>query len=136
MGMFGRYTIGALILSSAGTSAFTSPQNKVQTPTQLNVIGQQAESFGPATAIRKFKASLPQIDWLADGDGSDGNKVNMPDYVKQVLAQPAAPKREAESEERTARIRGRFEEASKDAAALKGMSVGEIDEQAWWRTQD
>jgi zeaxanthin epoxidase len=133
MAIFGKYTIGALILSS-GASAFTSPNQRVQTPTQLNVVGKQAESFGPADAIRKLKSNLPQIDWLAEGHGSDGNKVNMPDYVKQVLAQPDAPSRDAESEERTHRIRSRAEEAAADAAALKGMCVGEKDEQAWWRT--
>ena len=133
--MFGRYTIGALILSSGGIEAFSSPKNTVKTPTQLNVIGQQAESFGPATAIRKLKANLPQIEWLSEGKGSDDNKVNMPDHVKQILAQPNAPRREAESEERTNRIRSRFEEASSDAAALKGMSVGEKDAQAWWRSR-
>ena len=134
MVMFGRYTIGALILSSGGIEAFSSPKNTVKTPTQLNVIGQQAESFGPATAIRKLKANLPQIEWLSEGKGSDDNKVNMPEHVKQILAQPSAPRREAESEERTNRIRSRFEEASSDAAALKGMSVGEKDAQAWWRS--
>lgn len=134
MVMFGRYTIGALILSSGGIEAFSSPKNTVKTPTQLNVIGQQAESFGPATAIRKLKANLPQIEWLSEGKGSDDNKVNMPDHVKQILAQPNAPRREAESEQRTNRIRSRFEEASSDAADLKGMSVGEKDAQAWWRS--
>lgn len=101
---------------------------------QLNVVGQQAESFGPAQAIRKLKETLPQVDWLAEGHGNPANKVNMPDHVKEILAQPDAPKRAAESEERTKRIRGRFEEAARDAAALKGMCVDEMDKNAWWRT--
>ena len=102
---------------------------------QLNVVGQQAESFGPAQAIRKLKEELPQIEWLAEGEGNPYNKVNMPDYVQEILSQPHAPRREAESEERTHRIRSRFQEAAKDAAALKGMCVGEQDDNAWWRTQ-
>jgi len=135
MGLFGKYAIGALILST-GATAFVAPNHVVHTPSssQLNVVGKQAESFGPAGLIREFKASLPQIDWLAEGGGSAENKVNMPDYVKEVLAQPSAPTREAESEERTTRIRNRFIEASQDAAALKGMCVGEKDETAWWRS--
>lgn len=131
--MFGKHVIGALIISSSAV-AFISPNRKIQSPTtQLNVVGKQAESFGPAGLIRNLKSSLPQVEWLAEGGGSENNKVNMPDYVKKVLAQPEAPTREAESEDRTHRIRSRFEEAAADAAALKGMCVGEKDEQAWWR---
>ena len=99
------------------------------------VVGNQAESVGPAQLLRKLKTELPQIPWLAEGAGSPHNKVNMPDSVKEILAQPEAPKREAESEERTHRIRSRFEQATADAAALKGMLVGKEDEEAWWRTQ-
>ena len=58
----------------------------------------------------------------------------MPDFVREVLAQPQAPKRESENEERTARIRGRFAQAAEDAAALKYMLKDEKDATAWWRT--
>ena len=58
----------------------------------------------------------------------------MPDHVKQILAQPTAPKREHENHERTTRIRERFEQAAADALELKGMLVGKEDESAWWRT--
>ncbi|CAJ1919943.1 unnamed protein product [Cylindrotheca closterium] len=135
MGRFEKYTIGCLMVAClvGEAIAFSTPQQTIVSSTQLNVIGQQAESFGPAQAIRKFKDALPQIDWLAEGHGSPDNKVNMPNYVKKVLAQPTAPKRENESEDRTHRIRSRYQEAAADAAALKGMCVGEKDEQAWWR---
>jgi len=123
-----------LLAAISSTSAFTLPKASKASTTKLNVIGQQAESFGPAGVLRKLKSDLPQSEWLAEGGGNPNNKVNMPDYVKAVLAQDAAPKREAESEERTNRIRSRFEAAAKDARALKGMSVGEQDETAWWRT--
>jgi len=99
-----------------------------------DTVGQQAESFGPAQLLRDLKTKLPQIDWLADGEGSAANKVNLPNYVREVLAQETAPQREAESEGRTKRIRSRFEKAAEEAKALKGMSVGEKDETAWWRT--
>lgn len=101
---------------------------------QLHVVGQQAESYGPAQALRQLKEALPQIDWLAEGHGNPANKVNLPDHVEQILTQPGVPKREAEHAERTKRIRERFEQAAKDAAALKGMCVDEIDKNAWWRT--
>ena len=99
------------------------------------VIGQQASSFGPASLLRKLKADLPQFPWLAEGDGAPRNKIDMPDHVKAVLAQPTAPTREAESAERTDRIRSRAQQAAADAAALRGMLVGSEDEAAWWRTQ-
>ena len=98
------------------------------------VIGEQASSFGPATLIRKLKEDLPQFPWLAEGSGNPNNKVDMPDHVKAILAQPTAPKREAESPERTERIRGRMEQAAADAQALKGMLAGGEDASAWWRT--
>eukprot|EP00966_Prymnesium_polylepis_P086889 2011071-Prymnesium_polylepis.1 len=60
------------------------------------VIGQQAESFGPASLLRKLKTDLPQFSWLAAGDGSPSNKIDMPEHVKAVLSQPNAPTREAE----------------------------------------
>ena len=59
----------------------------------------------------------------------------MPEHVQQILAQPTAPKRDAESEERTARIRGRYQQAAADAAALKGMLVGEEDQSLWTSTR-
>ena len=99
------------------------------------VIGEQASSVGPAQLLRKLKADLPQIDWLAEGGGNPENKIDMPSYVQEVLAQPDAPKREHESEDRTHRIRSRFEQAADDARKLKGMLVGEEDEKAWWRTR-
>ena len=98
------------------------------------VIGQQADSFGPATVLRKLKQELPQFEWLADGDGAPHNKVNIPENLHEILSQPSAPVREAESDERTERIRNRFHEAAADAQALKGMLVGEEDAKAWWRT--
>mmetsp|Transcript_39172 Transcript_39172/g.94714 ORF Transcript_39172/g.94714 Transcript_39172/m.94714 type:complete len:579 (+) Transcript_39172:316-2052(+) len=104
------------------------------TTTQLHVIGQQAESFGPATLIRNLKSSLPQIDWLAEGEPSAQNKINVPGHVHEVLSRPQAPKRQAENDERTSRIRGRFEQACEDARALKNLSVGQEDLEAWWRT--
>ena len=98
------------------------------------VIGQQAESFGPAAVIRSIKEKLPQSEWLASGEGAARNKVDMPDHVKEILAQPHAPKRVTENQERTDRIRGRFEQAAADALELRGMLVGEEDAKAWWRT--
>jgi zeaxanthin epoxidase len=129
--------LAIVALASPANAFFPSSSSTAsrQTLSQINVVGQQAESFGPAQVIRKLKSDLPQIQWLADGDGNPQNKINMPDHVKQVLAQPHAPKREAESEERTERIRSRFEQAAQDAVALRGMCVGEQDEKAWWRTQ-
>ena len=98
------------------------------------VIGEQASSVGPATLLRKLKKDLPQFPWLAEGGGNPANKVDMPDYVQSILAQPNAPKREAENEERTHRIRTRFQQAAADAMELRGMLIGEEDEKAWWRT--
>ena len=126
------------LLATAG--AFTVPaaikspiHSRVEQPAM--VVGEQATSVGPAQLLRKLKTELPQFPWLAEGGGNPANKVDMPDNVKQILAQPTAPKREAESTERTERIRGRFEEARADAAALKGMLIGDDDQSAWWRTQ-
>ena len=34
---------------------------------------------------------LPQSEWLASGEGAARNKVDMPDHVKEILAQPNAP---------------------------------------------
>ena len=139
--------IAAVVALSQDVSAFAPPaassslplrqashSASASSPSALGVTGQQAESKGPAAFLRKVKADLPQFSWLAEGSGNPNNKIDMPDYVQAVLSQPEAPKREAESEERTQRIRGRFEEASADAAALRNMLVGEADEEAWWRT--
>mmetsp|Transcript_9627 Transcript_9627/g.23987 ORF Transcript_9627/g.23987 Transcript_9627/m.23987 type:complete len:625 (+) Transcript_9627:102-1976(+) len=129
--------LAALTLHDGEVLGFapTASTSKTATGTSssLNVVGQQAESIGPAEILRKLKADLPQIDWLAEGTPPEENKVNMPDYVREVLDRPGAPVREAENEERTHRIRNRFEDAAKDAQALKGMCVGESDENAWWR---
>jgi len=105
-----------------------------RTPASLVMKGEQAVSFGPAAVLRDLKTRLPQVEWLAEGHGSPANKVDMPSHVQAVLAQPAAPKREAESPERTERIRGRFCQAAEDAQALRGMLIGAEDAGAWWRT--
>ena len=136
-----RIVLSSLALLSS-VNAFTAPHQSVvrqqqpstTTTTTLSVIGQQAESFGPASLLRKVKKDLPQFEWLAEGHGNPNNKIDMPHHVKAVLAQPGAPKRECENEERTKRIRDRAEQAAKDAAALRGMLVGEEDKTAWWRT--
>lgn len=96
--------------------------------------GKQAESFGPAQVLRDVKSKLPQIEWLAQGQGNPHNKVNMPDYVQQILQQPTAPQRQAENQERTQRIRNRAQQAAQDAKEMKNMLLGKQDEQAWWRT--
>eukprot|EP00978_Attheya_sp_CCMP212_P025895 scaffold84120_cov67-Attheya_sp.AAC.1 len=132
-----RFMFGTLAIVATGASAFAPLSTLKVYPSRSSTSlseGKQAESFGPAQLIRNFKESLPQIEWLADGHGNPANKIDMPDHVKQVLAQPSAPKREAESEERTKRIRARAEQAAADAAALKNMLVGEEDAKAWWRT--
>lgn len=139
--MITKTAVFVFFLSTTVTDGFTLPTPSSTTTskttssfTSLNVVGQQAESFGPASVLRSLKRNLPQIDWLAQGDGSPENKENIPQYVQQVLAQPSAPKRQAENDERTQRIRSRYEEAASDAKALKGMCVGELDTVAWWRT--
>lgn len=116
--------------------AFVTPSSSSRvSPTKLNVVGEQASSFGPAQVLRNLKETLPQIQWLADGDGSPSNKIDIPDHVAHVLAQPAAPKREAENEDRTERIRVRAKQAAEDAMKLRGMLTGEDDAKAWWRSQ-
>lgn len=142
-----RFIFAALaIMTTTGAAAFvpsssrhnnmvskTSSSSSTTTTTSL-AGGKQAESFGPAQVIRDLKTKLPQIEWLATGGGNPNNKVDMPDYVQAVLAQPSAPKRQAESEERTDRIRTRADQAAADAKALRGMLVGDDDAKAWWRT--
>lgn len=141
------YAVAAAALSmttGAGAFAPVVPRNVVSvvpattaatTTTALGVTGQQAESIGPAQLLRKLKADLPQIDWLADGAGDPSNKIDVPNHVRAVLSKPGAPQREAESDDRTARIRTRAAEAAADARELKGMLLGKEDEAAWWRTQ-
>ena len=127
------------IISLPQTSiGFAPPSSSTRTSatvTQLNVIGEQASSIGPAQLLRKLKQDLPQIDWLAKGNAPASNKIDIPDHVAHVLAQPDAPKRVAENEERTQRIRSRAKQASEDAMKLRGMLTGEDDGKAWWRTQ-
>lgn len=136
---FGGLALAALTLSAQSASAFHSPTSSrtasTASTTSLRVTGQQASSIGPAALLRDLKQKLPQIEWLAEGEAPASNKIDIPDHVAHVLAQPNAPKRIAENEERTARIRARAKQASEDATALRGMLLGEEDEKAWWRTQ-
>jgi zeaxanthin epoxidase len=131
------YVVGSLALSTVVVAFVPSSRQSTAASkkSSLAVTGQQAESFGPAALLRKIKSDLPQIEWLAEGEGNSNNKIDMPDHVQRILAQPNAPKRETENEERTHRIRTRAEQAAADAAALRGMLVGEDDAKAWWRTQ-
>jgi len=126
---------GTALAFSPGPHAIGAGSGRRSALSPRMVTGQQASSFGPASLLRKLKEDVPQFPWLAEGSGNPNNKVDMPEHVKVVLAQPEAPKREAESEERTHRIRTRFQEAAADAKALRGMLVGEDDLSAWWRTQ-
>jgi zeaxanthin epoxidase len=139
MTRFGKCAVVTLAWTAVSVTGFTTPQQQQQirtsTTSSLGVVGNRAESFGPAQILRKLKADLPQFEFLASGEGNPNNKIDMPDHVKAVLTQPQAPKREAESEERTQRIRSRAEQAAKDAMELRGMLVGEDDKTAWWRSQ-
>ena len=92
-----------------------------------------ADSGPIAQALKELKTKY-EVPWLAEGDGSPSNKVNMPEYVREVLAQPGAPRRSAESGDRVSEVRARAEKAAADAAALRGMLVGAEDEAAWWRS--
>ena len=72
--------------------------------------------------LEEYPHQTEAIDWILakqvsrkssgwpEGDGNPNNQVEMPKYIKQVLAQPKAPRREAESEERTHPIRTRADE--------------------------
>ena len=124
-------------ISVPHTDAFVPPTSSshVIPATKLNVIGEQASSIGPAQVLRNLKETLPQISWLAEGDAPASNKIDIPDHVASVLSQPNAPKRSAENDERTERIRSRAKQASEDAMKLRGMLTGEDDGKAWWRTQ-
>lgn len=123
-------------LSLTTPSLSFAPSNLATRPTtSLQVIGEQASSIGPATLLRNLKQNLPQIPWLAEGDAPSSNKIDIPEHVASVLSRPDAPKREAENEQRTERIRSRAAQASEDALKMRGMLVGEDDAKAWWRTQ-
>lgn len=135
-----RFTAASLILALASTlprqsRSFVTPISFSRvSSTTLNVIGEQASSVGPAQVLRNLKEQLPQVPWLADGGGSPSNKIDIPDHVARVLAQPDAPKREAENAERTDRIRSRAKQASEDAMKLRGMLTEDDADTAWWRT--
>ena len=73
-----------------------APARAVQRAPAPAMRGEQAFSFGPAAALRTAKRKLPQVEWLAAGEGSAENKVDMPDHVARILSQPHAPQREAE----------------------------------------
>ena len=128
----------ALVLAVASphqSRSFVTPSSSSRTSsTAIHVIGEQASSIGPAQVLRDLKEKLPQVPWLADGSGSPSNKIDIPDHVARVLAQAEAPQREAESAERTDRIRGRAKQASEDALKLRGMLTEDDDDAAWWRT--
>eukprot|EP00428_Durinskia_dybowskii_P040220 CAMPEP_0170276666 /NCGR_PEP_ID=MMETSP0116_2-20130129/38318_1 /TAXON_ID=400756 /ORGANISM="Durinskia baltica, Strain CSIRO CS-38" /LENGTH=612 /DNA_ID=CAMNT_0010527939 /DNA_START=10 /DNA_END=1849 /DNA_ORIENTATION=+ len=129
-----KFSIAALVFLAVDAAAFVPKSVYVANDDHNLSEGRQAESFGPAQLLREVKTKLPQIEWLAEGEGSPQNKINMPDYVKEILHQPHAPRRVSEHDERTLRIRSRAAQASADAAAMRGMLVGEEDEKAWWRT--
>lgn len=80
--------------------------------------------------LRDVKLDLP---WLAEGEGSARNKVNMPDHVRRILEQPEAPKRHTESEERVHAVRSRAATAAAEALELRGMLSGAEETQAWWQ---
>ncbi|KAJ1462345.1 hypothetical protein M885DRAFT_157989 [Pelagophyceae sp. CCMP2097] len=65
-----------------------------------------AKRLGPRSAVadllRGIKVDIP---WLAEGTANPEKKVNVPPSVARVLAQPHAPKRIAETAERTERVR-------------------------------
>ena len=67
-----------------------------------------ADSGPIAQALKELKTKY-EVPWLAEGDGSPSNKVNMPEYVREVLAQPGAPRRSAESADRVSEVRARAE---------------------------
>lgn len=131
-------SIAIAAISLTSSSAFAPSSHRIRgvvSSTKRNVVGEQATSIGPAQVLRNLKETLPQISWLAEGDAPHSNKIDIPNHVAAVLAQPAAPKREAESVERTERIRERARRAAEDAAKLKGMLDGDDDAKAWWRNQ-
>ena len=58
----------AFAVSLSQTTAFTTPSSSRNSLTQLNVVGEQASSIGPAQVLRNLKETLPQISWLAEGE--------------------------------------------------------------------
>jgi hypothetical protein len=94
----------------------------------FNVIGQQAEYVGSATAIRKLTTSLPQVEWLTEGEGNPGNKEGRHNGAHETSLGTA---RSAQAQ--SGKPGTRSSEAARDAAALRGILVGEEDRQAWWR---
>ena len=109
--------LAAISLHKSDAVVTPSSSSRVSA-TKINVIGEQASSIGPAQVLRDLKERLPQIEWLAEGDGSPRNKVDILEHVAHLLAHPDAPKRVAENEERTERIQSRARQASKDAMKL------------------
>ena len=91
--------LAATFQSTSNVDAFVRPSQNWNAASSTKLFeGKQAESFGPAQLLRDVKTKLPQIEWLAEGEGSPSNKVNMPGYVHEILSQPHAPKRQAENE--------------------------------------
>ncbi|KAJ1638512.1 hypothetical protein T492DRAFT_943689, partial [Pavlovales sp. CCMP2436] len=78
-----------------------------------------------ATGSRMVIGDRPRTEELV------GKKVNIPDYVRRVLEDPRAPKREAESDERTRRVRERAAQAMVDA---RSIASSDDDADAWWRS--
>jgi hypothetical protein len=62
---------------------------------------------------------------------ASARQLNIPPHVRRVLDDPRAPKREAEHEARTTRIRARAQRAMDDARAIVGGTAAS-DEAAWW----
>jgi len=114
MTLFQHMSTKALVAASLITlsCAFAPIPSQTSTTTKLNVVGEQATSIGPAQVLRNLKETLPQIPWLAEGTPHASNKIDIPDHVAQVLAHPSAPKRVAENEERTEKIRSRAKQAA------------------------
>eukprot|EP00618_Florenciella_parvula_P033587 CAMPEP_0119488238 /NCGR_PEP_ID=MMETSP1344-20130328/14077_1 /TAXON_ID=236787 /ORGANISM="Florenciella parvula, Strain CCMP2471" /LENGTH=174 /DNA_ID=CAMNT_0007523173 /DNA_START=24 /DNA_END=544 /DNA_ORIENTATION=+ len=112
-------------------SRTVSPLSMVIDERKSTTEANKAKSIGPAVLIRKVKESV-DIPWLAEGDAAASNKVNVPDHIKAILSQPNAPKREKETPERVARVRGRADEAAEDAKKAQGMT--DADKDAWFRS--
>mmetsp|Transcript_19398 Transcript_19398/g.50551 ORF Transcript_19398/g.50551 Transcript_19398/m.50551 type:complete len:600 (-) Transcript_19398:42-1841(-) len=113
----------AALLGLAGTAhALVAPSTQHQ---------RLAPAHAVADLLRDAKLDIP---WLAEGDAPKENKVNTPDSAKRIFALPTAPKRVEESPERVEEVRARARTAAADAAALRGMLVGDADQTAWWRS--
>ncbi len=125
--------LGTLVSSVLALSLTTNPLTH-PAPAAPAVVSRHSASsprMAIADLLRDKKLDIP---WLAEGDAPSGNKVNMPDHVRQILAQPAAPKRQVESPGRVDEVRGRAQQAASDAAALRGMMQEGDDSKAWWRS--